>query len=245
MRLEALPNDRPICQRCLDYQTTLDAMSLWRNLGRIVAGLLLMLLLAGPALAQPSSLTISAPLLGASGVTFTVTWPEAGAFPWQAGYNDGPVVQQGTNASPLTLPMVYHADGAAAAGWICFTSACAPFTVPAKPVAPPVSTTLTVLDGEPGTNADGTPLTDLAVYKLYYRIDAGPELSVVFPASRPSGGQAVNHALVVPVVSGTITLASTAIDTSGNESVRSPTSTRTIGSTKPLPAGSGTLQLTR
>jgi hypothetical protein len=73
-------------------------------------------------------------------------------------------------------------------------------------------------------------LQALASIRLYWRVDDGPESVVTLPASSTKGGLARRFVLTVPATSGTLSVSVTAIDTSGNESVRSTSATKTIGS---------------
>lgn len=196
-------------------------------------------LLSGVAPAS-AQITISAPTLDATGATYTMTWP-GGSAAWAGGYSDGTSFQSGTQAPPLAFRLPYHPSGAAPA-WFCGAGSCDAFTVPAKPVA---SSTHTVEYREPSTNADATPLADLASIRAYWRLDNGAEQVTIFPVSGPTGGAQRQASLVVPAISGTLTVAVTAVDTSGNESARSTPASKVIGGGKPLPAGAGTLNLTR
>ena len=78
---------------------------------------------------------------------------------------------------------------------------------------------------EPTTNADATPLADLAKTNVYYQLPGGtPVKGADVPASRPLGGGAISTQVTVPVVAGQdvlVTFWATATDTSGNESARS------------------------
>ena len=63
----------------------------------------------------------------------------------------------------------------------------------------------------PTTNADGTPLTDLAGYKIYYGTSSGSYTTTV-----DAGNVTTYNVPALP--SGTYYFAVTAVDTSGNES---------------------------
>jgi hypothetical protein len=121
--------------------------------------------------------------------------------------------------------------------------------VPAKPVGPPppppATTTHQLGYVEPTTSADGTPLKDLAAVRAYYRINGGAETMVSFPASSLTGGANLTPTLTVTATSGTLTVAYAAVDLVGNESGRTAVLTKTIGGTKPLPAGAGSLTITQ
>ena len=99
-----------------------------------------------------------------------------------------------------------------------------------------VSTAITVQVTEPATNADGTPLADLAELRPYYRIDGGPEQSApAWPATSPTGGRTVQHAFAVPVDRGTIEVRIAAADFSGNESAKSAPATKVLGAAAGVP----------
>jgi hypothetical protein len=143
--------------------------------------------------------------------------------------------------------MPYHASGAAAPGWICVSTSCAGFTVPARPTTPPATTTHLFGYREPTTNADATlsPLTDLAKMRVYYRCGSGAEAMAEFPASSPTGGADRDQSLTVPCTSGTITMQATAVDVGGLESARSGVATKVIGGSVPGPIpGTPTFTLT-
>lgn len=78
---------------------------------------------------------------------------------------------------------------------------------------------------EPTTNADATPLTDLAKTNVYYQLPGGtPVKGPDVPASRPQGGGAISTQVTVPVIAGQdvlVTFWATATDTAANESARS------------------------
>jgi hypothetical protein len=172
------------------------------------------------AAAQPASLTVAAPVATATGADFLVTWPGGGSYAWSAAYSDGTGGQQATSSSPLTLRMPYHVSNAAAPGWICVSTSCSGFTVPAKPTAPPASSVRTLIYVEPSTNVDGTPLNDLRGYRLYYSIDGGPEQMVEFPASSPQGGASRSAPFTVAAAQGTLTGFAAVVDLGGVESAR-------------------------
>jgi hypothetical protein len=200
----------------------------------LVTALLLLTATAAHAVpAQPVDLTMSAPTLVPNGATFTVAWtgPVAPSYTWDAGFNDGSSPGVGSvPAMTFVLQMPFSASGAAATGYVCVkavdstgasTPQCTGFTVPAKPVPPPVSSTVQFTVLEPSKSSGGTALTNLATIRLYYRIDTGPEQSVAFVPSGPTGGQTLAGQFVVPVANGTVTAVATAITTSGAESARS------------------------
>lgn len=234
---------------------------------RVLVVALALVLAAAPAWAQPTSVTVSAPVTDATGATFTITWSGGGSFAWSAGFSDGAawVSRTGTSGSPAAVTMPYASSGAAVTGFICVgpaaAPACAALPVPAKPAGPPPASSTRFLDyTEPRLNAAtplsgtcttpdiqpcGQPLTDLATMRLYYSLNGAPEIMVPFAASGPAGGAVKTQAITVAATQGTITYAITAVDSSGNETPRSAGVPLTFGNTKPLPAGPGTLQLTR
>ena len=210
--------------------------------------------MASPVAAQPdtippptpSALTVGAPALQLTAVVFKVTWdavldpPGNLAVPiyrWSAGFNDGSSPLQGAVAGPvLMLSMPYHASGATS-GFVCVLAedaagnvspgvTCATFAIPAKPVPP--TTAHTIEFREPTANADGTPLKDLASIRLYWRVDGGPESVATYPASSPTGGAVRQLRLTVPATSGTLSVAVTVVDVSGNESARSAPAAKII-----------------
>src|SRR6266404_1077596 len=79
----------------------------------------------------------------------------------------------------------------------------------------------------PTTNSDGSPLTDLAIYRVYYGIGSTPcpgpsAFQVASVTSSPGVGQAVTFRMT-GLASGTrYFVAVTAVDSSGNESACSP-----------------------
>jgi hypothetical protein len=212
---------------------------------------LAVLLVAAPAVAQrdttpppsPTVLNVDAPELRPTAAVFRVTWDPAldapGNVPvpvyrWSAGFNDGSGPLQGAVAgSVLMLSMPYHASGATS-GFVCVLAqdaagnvspgvTCARFAVPARP-----TTAHTVEYREPTTNTDGTPLKDLASIRVYWRVDDGPETVATYPASSPAGGALRQIRLTVPVMSGTLSVAVTAVDAAGKESGRSGPVTKVI-----------------
>jgi len=86
---------------------------------------------------------------------------------------------------------------------------------------------LTVTWNASSTNADGTPLTDLAGYRLYFgttqpACPGASFLTVPSPTAQPAAGQTVNHRVAGLNAGATYSVRVTAIDTSGNESACSP-----------------------
>src|SRR5438093_1302442 len=84
----------------------------------------------------------------------------------------------------------------------------------------------------PTTNTDGSPLTDLASYKVYYEPATGPcpggaFFQVISPTTSPAPGTAVSFRLK-GLTSGSLYFVSvTAVDLSGSESACSPTASAT------------------
>jgi large repetitive protein len=86
---------------------------------------------------------------------------------------------------------------------------------------------VTVSWAAPTTSADGTPLTDLAGYRVYVDTEApscpgGPFLAVSSPTSEPSSGQTVSDRITGLTDAATYFARITAVDESGNESACSP-----------------------
>ncbi len=76
----------------------------------------------------------------------------------------------------------------------------------------------------PTTNVDGTPLTDLASYRVYAGTSSapcpGPSHQVVpSPTSTPTSGDVINYRLTGLITGTTYDVRVTAVDTNGNESV--------------------------
>jgi len=78
---------------------------------------------------------------------------------------------------------------------------------------------------EPTTNADGSPLADLAHTNVFFQFPGqAPVKGPNVPASALTGAGAILTTVTVPVVAGQeadVTFWATATDTSANESVRS------------------------
>jgi hypothetical protein len=106
-------------------------------------------------------------------------------------------------------------------------------------VATPTATEVMVEYDEPVTNADGTPLQDLKETRIYYQMgSAAPTLAATVPATAPTGGGHIAQKVAVPVgpnQEADVTFWATAVDTSGNESVRSSTATVRIDRLPPAP----------
>lgn len=83
-----------------------------------------------------------------------------------------------------------------------------------------------VLFKEPELNGDNSPLLDLAYSSVYYKVGSAPLVSGArLPATRPTGGGAINTLLIVPAPSGartTIAFQVSSTDLSGNESLKTP-----------------------
>jgi Big-like domain-containing protein/HYDIN/CFA65/VesB family protein len=80
----------------------------------------------------------------------------------------------------------------------------------------------------PTTNIDGSPLTDLSSYRVYYGPAPSPcpgpsLLSVASPTSSPTSNESVSLQLTGLATGSLYYVAVTALDTSGNESTCSPT----------------------
>lgn len=91
---------------------------------------------------------------------------------------------------------------------------------------------------EPTTNADGSPLTDLAKVEVVADWGAGEQLVGSVDASAPTGGGAGEVDFTVPVVEGsqmTVSAKAFAIDLLGNKSLPSATQTLTIDLLAPAP----------
>src|SRR5215831_18997762 len=79
----------------------------------------------------------------------------------------------------------------------------------------------------PTTNTDGSQLTDLGSYRIYYSTSATPCPGSTFftlasSTTTPSQNQTVTFRLTGLTTSSTYNVAVTAVDTSGNESACSP-----------------------
>src|SRR5467141_3651979 len=79
----------------------------------------------------------------------------------------------------------------------------------------------------PTTNADGSPLTDLASYRVYYGTTDPPcpgstFLSVTSPTAAPGPGQTLSVTLSGLTTSTQYFVAVTAVDSGGSESACSP-----------------------
>ncbi len=101
-------------------------------------------------------------------------------------------------------------------------------------------TILTVTYTEPTSNSDKTPLTDLAKTTIYYSINGAAEVKVTpdIAATVPTGGGSVSTQVTVPIAAGqsaSVTVRATATDTSGNESVKSVSVSKTIDRLSPMP----------
>lgn len=194
----------------------------------------------------PTNVVVGAGTPGLNVVTFPMTWDRmldppgnqpVPLYTWVAGYSDGQTATGTAPTNSMTLSMPYHLDGAAASGFVCIGSKdaagnvspqnqCFPVPVPAKPTAPPVSTLVTLEYNEPSTNAcvpalPCPPLTDLRTTRAYYTLGTGAEQSQDFMVSSGTGGQHMTASFSVPVNTGTIVVALTALNSKGLESARS------------------------
>lgn len=219
----------------------------------ICAALAVGLLLLGPAVSHAQPQPGGAPqiVVGAAdpaGWPVTVTWtpsPTAGVtYSLQGAYGDGSGGFTALTPGPShSRVLPFHASGGPSTGWMCerailgtqqAAQRCNAFSVPAKPVGPPPppppSSTVTVEYTEPTTNADGTPLTDLAGTTVFYRLTGGLDtLGAMVPATAPTGGQRRSVGVTVSSVTGTVTVWAVATDAVGNVSARSTTATMTLG----------------
>jgi hypothetical protein len=103
--------------------------------------------------------------------------------------------------------------------------------LPTGPPPPPPPSSIVIVEYvEPTTNADGTPLTDLAGTTVFYRLDAGADtLGAMVPATAPTGGQRRAVTVTVPAVTGTVTAWAVATDTADNVSARSNLASKVLG----------------
>ena len=110
----------------------------------------------------------------------------------------------------------------------------------ASPVWAASPTSLDILWTAPTTSADGTPLTDLAGYRLYLEAPC-PSLqyaTVSAPTSAPGPDETVATTVTGLMPSTTYTARVTAVDDSGNESpCSSPATGMTLAASPPPPAG--------
>ena len=92
---------------------------------------------------------------------------------------------------------------------------------------------------EPTTNADGSPLIDLASTSVWFQIPGQASVKgPTVPASSSVGGGAINTTVTVPIVAGqeaNVGFWATAIDLSANESAPSPKVTLRIDRLAPAP----------
>lgn len=85
--------------------------------------------------------------------------------------------------------------------------------------------TVKVTYTEPSVNKSGNPLKELVKTTIYYDLGAGRIRAEEVPATKPTGGGKVSHAIVVPMHSPAETLVRicvTATDRHGNESSMTP-----------------------
>jgi hypothetical protein len=100
---------------------------------------------------------------------------------------------------------------------------------PSVTVPAPAIVTHTIDYTEPTTKADGTPLQGLVSIRLYWRVDDGPETMVTLPASSIKGGLERRFHLPLPPTGDILTVTVTAVDSTGNESVRTSPARKVIG----------------
>ena len=77
---------------------------------------------------------------------------------------------------------------------------------------------------EPTTNADGTPLVDLDKTRIFYNKGQGPVQVAENPASSLKGGGHIVGDVLIPIIDNeelNVTFWTTALDFTGNESIRS------------------------
>jgi hypothetical protein len=101
---------------------------------------------------------------GSNGAQFAVKWGAstgATSYKWSTGFNDGSWSLSGsTNLTSSTLTVPYHVSGAQASAFFCVCASangvlsadqsCNGFTVPAAPITPPQTFTLTVVKAGTG-----------------------------------------------------------------------------------------------
>lgn len=93
-----------------------------------------------------------------------------------------------------------------------------PGEVPVEGLPEVVAKTITLGWDYPTENEDGTPLTDLAGFRIYWGVASGvyTQVSELIPAL--PGAESMEHAVRIDNVLGGLHFAVTALDTSGNES---------------------------
>lgn len=99
-----------------------------------------------------------------------------------------------------------------------------------------VKETVKIGYNEPTTNADGTPLTDLAKVLVYYDMGTGGYLAQEIKASSMTGGSEIEFDIMIPVdkrIQGVkVALYAVAVDIHGNESEESNTISVEFGEIK-------------
>jgi hypothetical protein len=103
-------------------------------------------------------------------------------------------------------------------GWLGLLLSALPFTV-----APATAGILDATWTPPTLNADGSELTDLASYRLYYGTSDTPcpsatSVQVASPTSNPEGNQTMSFRLAGLAIGTRYSVAVTAVDTNGNQS---------------------------
>ena len=221
---------------------------------RLVA-LLLLVLVASVSVAIgapgiPTGVVVSTATRVGAEVQVPATWnPVAGAtsYRWSGGATAIPLQQGTVTTTSATIVLPYSApaaitawgciaavDASGAGEGQCFPIPIAAATAPPPPPPPPTATTTHTLDyREPTTAANGTPLTNLASIRAYWRIGTGPETVVTYPASGPTGGATRTQSLTVTATSGTLIVTGAAVNTNGAEGARSAPVSKVIGAVPP------------
>lgn len=150
--------------------------------------------------------------------------------------------------------MIYAVRMLAALAFLSFLS----LTAEAAGPVLPGNVTRTILWYEPTTNADGTPLIDLASYRVYWTQNPAeigtiqPRATVPAPLATPPVSSDITYAVPANTLTpGQWYVAVGAVDTSGNESLRASTAvctdTVTSCAAPPIdtvaPAGVGNLNV--
>lgn len=254
---------RRICQRIINQNVVTEerkqrAMS-HSHFEKFVAFMIAMVvgLTVGVAAAQTSppvsfGLTVGVPTT--AGVPVTVSWgasPTAGAtYAVVGGYNldnTFPVnVALPATARSYSQVVPYHSSGTPQPIWRCVyatvagansENSCGSVIIATQPVV--AGEPSTVMYKEPTTNADATPLLDLAKTTVYTQVDTGPIGKIEVAAASPTGGQDKSVTFPAPAVTGILSAWVTATDAGGNESVVSPKVSKTLGA-----PGKGSISIT-
>jgi hypothetical protein len=156
---------------------------------------------AGGPPSDPGSPQLSAPVLGPTTVTYTMTFapsvdPSGGpvTYTYSGAYNDGTATFTGQSSPPtFPLSMPYHASGGAFGAWSCVRaigpapglvpsagSSCLPYTVPAKPVVviPPAPTVVSTTTACTITLQVQAP-DATAGWQAQFKMDSGVTFGVV------------------------------------------------------------------